>query len=70
MKMASAASGRLRSSGRFGSHRSAIGRSRPSHLIEEYTDGRATVIERWAVESIPDIGDGSSCAGEQIPVPQ
>lgn len=40
-----------------------------SHVVLEYTDGQATVAERWYVKSIPDIGDGSSCSGEQIPVP-
>lgn len=38
-----------------------------SHVIEQYTNGKAKVIERYTVKKIPDIGDGSSCAG---PVPQ
>ncbi|MEZ5101454.1 MAG: ABC transporter substrate-binding protein [Thermoleophilia bacterium] len=41
----------------------------PSHVVLEWTDGKATVQERYPVESIPDIGDGSSCSGAQIPVP-
>lgn len=41
-----------------------------SRWIVEYTDGKAAVVERYAVQSIPDIGDGNACAGEQIEVPE
>jgi branched-chain amino acid transport system substrate-binding protein len=34
-----------------------------SHVIEQYTNGKAKVIERYFVKKIPNIGDGSSCAG-------
>jgi branched-chain amino acid transport system substrate-binding protein len=34
-----------------------------SHVIEQYTNGKAKVVTRWFVKKIPDIGDGSSCSG-------
>jgi branched-chain amino acid transport system substrate-binding protein len=34
-----------------------------SHVVEQYTNGKAKVIERYFVKKIPDIGDGSSCSG-------
>lgn len=35
-----------------------------SHVIELYTNGKAKAIDRWAVQSIPNIGDGSPCSGK------
>ena len=34
-----------------------------SHVVELYTNGKAKVLGRYFVQKIPDIGDGSSCAG-------
>jgi branched-chain amino acid transport system substrate-binding protein len=34
-----------------------------SHVVEQYTNGKAKVLTRWFVKKIPDIGDGSSCSG-------
>lgn len=41
-----------------------------SHVVEQYTNGKAKVITRWFVKSIPSIGDGSPCSGPQIAVPK
>jgi branched-chain amino acid transport system substrate-binding protein len=35
-----------------------------THVIEQYTNGKARAIATWAVQSIPNIGDGSSCSGK------
>ena len=34
-----------------------------SHVVEQYTNGKAKVLQRWFVKKIPTIGDGSPCAG-------
>lgn len=35
-----------------------------AYSIEQYTGGADTQIDTWAVQSIPDIGDGNPCAGD------
>ena len=41
-----------------------------SHVVVKYTNGKAKVVERWFVKSIPSIKDGSPCGGKQIAVPK
>lgn len=41
-----------------------------THVVVEYTDGKANALTTWTVEQIPDIGDGSSCSGDQIAIPE
>jgi branched-chain amino acid transport system substrate-binding protein len=41
-----------------------------THVVVEYTDGKAKVLTTWTVKQIPDIGDGSACSGKQIPIPE
>lgn len=38
----------------------------PVFSVEQFTDGKSKQIDTQVVTSIPDIGDGNSCAGEQI----
>jgi branched-chain amino acid transport system substrate-binding protein len=38
----------------------------PVFSVEQFTDGQNTQIDTQAVSSIPDIGDGNPCAGEQV----
>jgi len=38
----------------------------PVFSVEQFTDGKSKQIGTQAVTSIPDIGDGNPCAGEQV----
>ena len=35
-----------------------------NHVIEQYTNGKAKVVATWAVQFVPDIGDGNPCKGK------